>query len=43
MEGKIQQLLDLRSRSDDLGRFAFGPDVFRVILNLFPTREHTLL
>jgi hypothetical protein len=43
LEGKIQQLLDLGSRSDDMGRFTFGPDVFRVILNLFPTREHLRL
>jgi hypothetical protein len=39
LEGKIQQLLDLGSRNDDLGRVAFGHDVFNVILNLFPIRE----
>ena len=36
---KMQRLLELGSHNDDLARVAFGGDVFRTILNLFPDKE----
>ena len=37
--GKLQRLLELGDKSDDLARVAFSGEVFSTIINLFPDKE----